>query len=422
MRVDDQIRLHAALGEGHIDGRPKLRANTLLTVTRRELVTNDGLTRDAVLHTERLGGLVAVLRAHDANALDIASFGVLVLDVMRDAIDIDERVSSCVVADVVVGGDLITLLDPHTDMRQTVSVNQGFGLGADLITGREAEELGDFTLGLAAARVALSEAVHLGLVDGTVTEPALVSRLVDDHSVVHVVTSVGDNGHDSVRTIGEVVQTVFIVQRCSDDGCLTGLQAVQLVVCTVVDCCTGGTHGLLAHLALVHVTGRLVVVGEGGHVGHNREDVGRRVFNVGGKTGNQVGFQTGNLHERLLEGTHKVQSLIGQVLHWTVHPCRLREHVDTGVLTAVGVGNITDFQAAGNGVGSGDLPVPKSVVDLFGLLGRAETNDTTVQLNDDTVIDGNGRLGPDSKLNEDLGQVGDLEVVRGDETLVGQMV
>lgn len=90
MRVDDQIRLHAALGEGHIDGRPELRANTLLTVTRRELVTNDGLTWDAVLHTQRLGGLVAVLRAHDANALDIASFGVLVLNEMRDAIDIDE--------------------------------------------------------------------------------------------------------------------------------------------------------------------------------------------------------------------------------------------------------------------------------------------------------------------------------------------
>ena len=46
MRVDDYIRLHTTLGERHVDHRPLLGANTLLTVPRRELVTNDGCTRD----------------------------------------------------------------------------------------------------------------------------------------------------------------------------------------------------------------------------------------------------------------------------------------------------------------------------------------------------------------------------------------
>ena len=46
MRVDDYIRLHTALGKGHVDHRPLLGANTFLTVPRRELVTNDRSTSD----------------------------------------------------------------------------------------------------------------------------------------------------------------------------------------------------------------------------------------------------------------------------------------------------------------------------------------------------------------------------------------
>lgn len=41
VRVDDDIWLHSRFTERHVDGRELLRANTLLTVTRRELVTDN---------------------------------------------------------------------------------------------------------------------------------------------------------------------------------------------------------------------------------------------------------------------------------------------------------------------------------------------------------------------------------------------
>ncbi len=44
MRIDDDVRLHAALREWHVDRRPFLRANTLLTVSRREFITYQGRT------------------------------------------------------------------------------------------------------------------------------------------------------------------------------------------------------------------------------------------------------------------------------------------------------------------------------------------------------------------------------------------
>ena len=54
VRVDDDVGLDASLREGHVDGAPLLRAHTLLTVTRRELVTDDGRTGDAKLDGDGL--------------------------------------------------------------------------------------------------------------------------------------------------------------------------------------------------------------------------------------------------------------------------------------------------------------------------------------------------------------------------------
>lgn len=151
------------------------------------------------------------------------------------------------------------------------------------------------------------------------TEATFVCGLVDNHSVVHVVSGVGDNSHNCVHTVGEVVQTVGVVERWSHNGRLTRLDAVQLVVGTVSNRGTWRTHGLFAHLALVHVTWRLVVVGEGGHVRDNREDVRGRELNMGRKTGNQVRLHTGNLHERLLERSDVIQLIQRQILNRAVH-------------------------------------------------------------------------------------------------------
>ena len=47
VRVDDHVGLHAALGERHVNGRPLLRANTLLSMPRGEFVSDDRGTGDA---------------------------------------------------------------------------------------------------------------------------------------------------------------------------------------------------------------------------------------------------------------------------------------------------------------------------------------------------------------------------------------
>jgi len=173
-----------------------------------------------------------------------------------------------------------TLAYAGTNVRETVFVEGSAPFSADFTTGCETKELGDFALGLAPTRVLLVEVVDLGLVDCSMTEAALVRGLVDNHCIVHVVTRVRENSDDGVGAVGKVVQSVGVVEGWADDGRLTRLQTVELVVCAVVDGCTRGTHGLLAHLALVHVTGGLVVVGEGRHVGDDGEDVGWCEFDV----------------------------------------------------------------------------------------------------------------------------------------------
>jgi len=89
VRVNDEIRLDTTLRERHVDRRPQLRADTLLSVTRRELVTDNRLTRNPVLDAQRLAWLRARLRTHDPDTIDVSLLGILVLHEMRDAVDVD---------------------------------------------------------------------------------------------------------------------------------------------------------------------------------------------------------------------------------------------------------------------------------------------------------------------------------------------
>lgn len=148
MRVDDQIGLHAALGEGHVDCRPELRQHTLLTVTRGELVTNDRLAGNAVLDTERLSRLVARLGTDDSETLDVAFLGILVFHVVGDSIDVNVRVGGWIESHTVPGRDLVTFLDASTQVRHAIFVDDVAHLLFDLVAGSKPKQLGDLTLGL----------------------------------------------------------------------------------------------------------------------------------------------------------------------------------------------------------------------------------------------------------------------------------
>ena len=280
MRVDDEVGLDAALGERHVDRGPQLRAHTLLTVARRELITDDGLTGHAVLDADRLAGLDTGFGAHDADAVDVALLGVLVLDEVGDAVDVDVGVSGGVVAHGVPGGDETALAHAGANVRKTVFVQGVTPFGLDLAARGETEELCDLTARAAPPGILVVQGVNLRLVNRTVSESTLVRGLVNNHSVVHVVTRVGDNRHHGIGAVGEVVQSVGVVQRWPHNRRLTRLQSVELVVCAVVDGRARRSHRLFAHLALVHVTRRLVIVGERRHVGNNGKDVGRGELNV----------------------------------------------------------------------------------------------------------------------------------------------
>ena len=59
VRVDDDVGLHPALRERHVDGGPLLRADAFLPVPRRELVANHGCAGDAQGDVDLLQFLIA---------------------------------------------------------------------------------------------------------------------------------------------------------------------------------------------------------------------------------------------------------------------------------------------------------------------------------------------------------------------------
>ena len=67
MWVNNDIGLDAAFAERHVDCGPFLRADTLLAVTRRKLVSYDGCTRDAESNMDLLEFRVTRVRAYCNN-------------------------------------------------------------------------------------------------------------------------------------------------------------------------------------------------------------------------------------------------------------------------------------------------------------------------------------------------------------------
>ena len=77
MRVDDNVGNNTLLSEGHVLMRPKDREDTLLTVTRRELVTNNRVTRVTDRVTKVNIVTSALLVSHETDILNTGRFTVL---------------------------------------------------------------------------------------------------------------------------------------------------------------------------------------------------------------------------------------------------------------------------------------------------------------------------------------------------------
>lgn len=224
VRVDNNIRLHTALAERHVNRGEFLRTYTLLTVSGRELVTDDGRTGDTEFDVDLLELGVTSIGAEDTNFVDEGGFVALVLVELGSTGGV-----------VNIGTQRVTRLDLGTNDGQTILADDvpRVMVLLDISTETKVQS----RLGTSARSRHTLQVKDIGLVDCTVTEPSLVGRLVQDHCVFHVITRVRDDSNDGVGTVGEVVETVVVVKIGTNNGGLTRLESVHLVVGTLADSC-----------------------------------------------------------------------------------------------------------------------------------------------------------------------------------------
>mmetsp|Transcript_81928 Transcript_81928/g.237584 ORF Transcript_81928/g.237584 Transcript_81928/m.237584 type:complete len:246 (-) Transcript_81928:1612-2349(-) len=166
----------------------------------------------------------------------------------------------------------IALLQKGADLRQAHLVQRGalfIGVAEDASTGIR-------------GRGALLGCVdELRLIHHAMPEPPLVGGFVDDHGVLHIVAGVRNHSHYSVGPCWVQVALRRIVHLCSHHGLLRVEDPEDLVVGPVAVVMVGRAHGLLQHLALVHVPRTLVVVREGCERRQQGENLRRPQFLVG---------------------------------------------------------------------------------------------------------------------------------------------
>mmetsp|Transcript_110306 Transcript_110306/g.296034 ORF Transcript_110306/g.296034 Transcript_110306/m.296034 type:complete len:363 (-) Transcript_110306:532-1620(-) len=116
----------------------------------------------------------------------------------------------------------------------------------------------------------------------------LVRRLVDDHGVFDIVSSVCDNGDNCVGATRMGIGLAISVHLRRYNRKLRRLEVEHLIVDPSLVVVIRRPHGLFEHLALVHVAWTLVVIGE------------RREAGKGGKHTGGMQLLVGVLHGQLL--------------------------------------------------------------------------------------------------------------------------
>ena len=110
----------------------------------------------------------------------------------------------------------------------------------------------------------------VGLIDTSVAESSLVSTFVNDHGILHVVSSVADDCYDSVGSTWAQVEIILQVLCCAHEGRLREKESVDLVVHAIRVTVIGRSHRLFRHLTLVHIPRALIIVAEGNGRGYDR--------------------------------------------------------------------------------------------------------------------------------------------------------
>ena len=104
-------------------------------------------------------------------------------------------------------------------------------------------------------------------------ESSLVCPFVHDHSIFDIITSVGDDCDNCVCSMRALIEIVIGLIVSSDKWSLGEEYTIDLVVHSEGMTVIWSRHRLLGHLALIHVSWRLVVVSEGDGRGDYRQHV-----------------------------------------------------------------------------------------------------------------------------------------------------
>jgi hypothetical protein len=223
MWVDDDVGLDTRLREGHIDHRPFLRTYTLLAMSRGEFIADDGGARDAEFDANFLAWVSAFDGADEAHFFDESYFVFFVFEKVGLAIAVDVIICCWVVGNRMPCGKDVSRADLCTDVWQAVIIQRASPSGFDEAARREAEQGSERLARRFCFALPFLKVTDLGLVDRTVPKTPLMCGFVQDHSVVHVVTCIRDDSHDSIGAIGKVVQAILVVEWRSHDRRLTSL-------------------------------------------------------------------------------------------------------------------------------------------------------------------------------------------------------
>mmetsp|Transcript_21691 Transcript_21691/g.36260 ORF Transcript_21691/g.36260 Transcript_21691/m.36260 type:complete len:388 (-) Transcript_21691:185-1348(-) len=321
VRVDDDVWAYAAVQtEGHVHVGVQQAQRPLLPVPAAELVPDDGVA--VVPELDRGPRQAAVAPAHHRDA--VHKGWVLSLELVQT-----HFAGSCVhhAAPCFLRHDARALarepvlVDSLLVLVVAVELRRGPPLAGEIGGGDAAPPEGP--LGVA---LLLGQVDGLALVHGGVHQPALHAGLVDHHGVLHVVPGVGQHRHHRVRARRVLVHLVLLVDVVAGERALRGLDAVELVVEAVRVRQQGGAHGLLGHLALVHVARALVVVAPRGERGQHGEH-GRRTRLLVRERQTRAAAVTAvravNIEVHLLEGADELHlSWQRRALHHRAHHAR----------------------------------------------------------------------------------------------------
>lgn len=147
--------------------------------------------------------------------------------------------------------DDVSFLDFRANRSKAIVVQCSPPVSFDDASGRETEHACRDGTAAAMLLVVLRQVILFGLVDSTMAKSPFVCRLVEDHSIVHVIASIRYHGDNGVGAVREIVQPVLVMKRRPDDWSLTALESVQFVVGPVFQRDARRAHGLLAHLTLL---------------------------------------------------------------------------------------------------------------------------------------------------------------------------